>query len=290
LESVSLYYPYGTLRQSARYTNTQETKQYLGEDYDTETQLSYLNARYYTNSRGQFNSQDPIFWSTKQNLRSPQSLNSYSYAEGNPVAWKDPSGLATKKGSIREIKKGFIKVLTEYKNYLIALKKDPKGTAKATAKSTGSSVKEIIVNPGGIAYNAANSVRTTIKRYRNGNDAEQDAIIGQIVVSAATAALPDKKLPGGVIKETLKGSGEITSTSKLSSIEALTAGEQFLGPGYVQLGKSDSGVFRSADNLRQFRIDNGSITHPQGAHVSFEAYTASNLYKPYVNNHVYLID
>jgi len=37
-------------------------------------------------------SQDPVFWSNKQNLQDPQSLNSYSYAENNPITNKDPSG------------------------------------------------------------------------------------------------------------------------------------------------------------------------------------------------------
>ena len=37
-------------------------------------------------------SQDPVFWELKQNLANPQSLNSYSYAEGNPVNRRDPEG------------------------------------------------------------------------------------------------------------------------------------------------------------------------------------------------------
>jgi hypothetical protein len=37
-------------------------------------------------------SQDPEFWSGRQNLANPQSLNSYSYAYNNPVVLKDPSG------------------------------------------------------------------------------------------------------------------------------------------------------------------------------------------------------
>jgi RHS repeat-associated protein len=31
----------------------------IGEEYDSETEFSYLNARYYQGSRGQFMSQDP---------------------------------------------------------------------------------------------------------------------------------------------------------------------------------------------------------------------------------------
>jgi RHS repeat-associated protein len=56
--------------------------------------LDYLQARYYDPSRGQFLSQDPVFLGDpkEQDLSGPQSLNSYSYANDNPVTGKDPTG------------------------------------------------------------------------------------------------------------------------------------------------------------------------------------------------------
>jgi RHS repeat-associated protein len=57
-----------------------------------------LNARYYEGSRGQFLSQDSVFRNigvdsrTLQVLTDPQSMNSYSYARGNPIIYKDASG------------------------------------------------------------------------------------------------------------------------------------------------------------------------------------------------------
>src|SRR3990167_11004399 len=66
--------------------------------YDEETDLSYLNARYYSGDRGQFNSQDPVFWEVGQTqdgnaiLTNPQAQNSYSYAGDNPIVNKDPTG------------------------------------------------------------------------------------------------------------------------------------------------------------------------------------------------------
>jgi len=88
------YAPYGSV---IAYTNngpTVATRQYVNRFAD-QSNLDYLNARYYDPARGQFISQDPVFRSNKQNLMKPQSLNSYSYANDNPITGKDPDGLAS---------------------------------------------------------------------------------------------------------------------------------------------------------------------------------------------------
>jgi RHS repeat-associated protein len=74
-------------------TNTGSTnaRQYIGQ-YTDNSGLSYLNARYYASSQGQFTSEDPVFLGTQQNLGDPQSLNAYSYSEDNPIIKEDPSG------------------------------------------------------------------------------------------------------------------------------------------------------------------------------------------------------
>jgi RHS repeat-associated protein len=61
---------------------------------DTATGLSYLNARYYNGTQGQFISQDPVFLASppQQNLQDPQSLNAYSYSQDNPITQEDPLG------------------------------------------------------------------------------------------------------------------------------------------------------------------------------------------------------
>jgi RHS repeat-associated protein len=84
------YYPYGAPRIKTGSDVSQ--REYIGEHYDESSGLNYLNARYYDGSRGGFISQDPVFWSLRQNLFDPQSLNSYGYANGNPIARSDPSG------------------------------------------------------------------------------------------------------------------------------------------------------------------------------------------------------
>jgi RHS repeat-associated protein len=100
------YYPYGAIRiDNTAGSYSGESRKYIGQMYDAATQLSYLNARYYNGTRGQFISEDAVFLALgnlhqTQQLRhdygtllaTPQSLNSYSYASDNPVVNKDPTG------------------------------------------------------------------------------------------------------------------------------------------------------------------------------------------------------
>ena len=71
---------------------------FIGQFGDDPSALSYLNARYYDAARGQFTSQDPVFWEVgmtqdgKAVLQLPQLQNSYSYAAGNPIGQEDPQG------------------------------------------------------------------------------------------------------------------------------------------------------------------------------------------------------
>src|SRR6266851_4604640 len=53
-----------------------------------------LQARYYDGSKGEFLSEDPVFLGDpkQQVLTDPQSLNSYSYANDNPISKSDPTG------------------------------------------------------------------------------------------------------------------------------------------------------------------------------------------------------
>jgi filamentous hemagglutinin len=84
-----------------------------------------------------------------------------------------------------------------------------------------------------------------------------------------------------------------TSEHIIDANDALDTGHEYLGPGYRQLGKPDSGVFRSADNLRRFRIDNGSIqgTHePNVPHVHLERLDPVNPKRVLSNNHVPIIN
>jgi RHS repeat-associated protein len=66
------------------------------------TNIDYLNARYYQAGQGQFISEDPVFLGDpkQQNLRDPQSINTYSYSENNPITRTDADGKASLAGSL----------------------------------------------------------------------------------------------------------------------------------------------------------------------------------------------
>ena len=125
LVETSDYFPFGQPRISQ--TTINDRKGYIGKDYDNNTGLSFLEARYYYGNGGQFISQDPVFWDlrliqagnialnkfngvsesvwsnnfipiSKSNsaieeyLADPQALNSYAYARNNPLIYNDPDG------------------------------------------------------------------------------------------------------------------------------------------------------------------------------------------------------
>jgi hypothetical protein len=96
-----------------------------------------------------------------------------------------------------------------------------------------------------------------------------------------------------VIAETRAGKGNLTSSYSLSAADALEAGQKWVGPGYQEIGKPGSGVFRSADGLRQFRIDPSSITgqhSPNVPHVHLEGFSQPGAKRPSVNNHIPFFD
>lgn len=90
------YYPFGSMRIDQQTGVYNEKRKFIGETYDSNTGLDYLNARYYDPQSGKFISQDPEFWNlSEEYLLDPQQLNSYSYSRNNPIILKDPLGLSS---------------------------------------------------------------------------------------------------------------------------------------------------------------------------------------------------
>jgi len=64
---------------------------FTGRDFDSETALLYLRARYLDSANGRFLREDPVYiWS-----RIPSELNAYTYARNRPISLVDPLGQET---------------------------------------------------------------------------------------------------------------------------------------------------------------------------------------------------
>ncbi len=106
IEELMDYYPYGDIRLDEKTGTFSEQRKFAGHECDTDTGLSYMNARYYNGKMGRFVSQDPAYLAVGnatrlksitemdiyQYLSDPQALNSYSYARNNPLQYIDPTG------------------------------------------------------------------------------------------------------------------------------------------------------------------------------------------------------
>jgi RHS repeat-associated protein len=97
------YAPYGSVIASTNTGTTTDARQFIGQFSDA-SGLSYLNARYYNATQGQFTSEDPVALGNPSQLplQDPQQLNLYSYARNNPLVLKDPSGRCLEDGCVIE--------------------------------------------------------------------------------------------------------------------------------------------------------------------------------------------
>jgi len=104
LEELMDYYPFGSIRLDEKSGAFNEQRKFIGQEYDVDTGLNYLNARYYNSNIGRFISQDPLAIESLQTtdakkfvaiISNPQNWNTYSYALNNPLRMVDPSGLLT---------------------------------------------------------------------------------------------------------------------------------------------------------------------------------------------------
>jgi RHS repeat-associated protein len=90
IKAESDYYPWGGELQFVN--NDSNDYKFTGKKRDSETQLDYFGARYYSNGLGRFMSPDSI--SNDWELRNPQTWNRYAYARNSPLVYIDPDGRA----------------------------------------------------------------------------------------------------------------------------------------------------------------------------------------------------
>jgi RHS repeat-associated protein len=109
------YDPFGVLM--SQFTNFPVSQPfgYTGEWWDAEAELLYLRARYYDPTVGRLISKDRF----PGDFNEPQTLNGWSYVDGNPVNLVDPTGLY----SMKEIK-GFFYNAPTYLHVLRYFERD----------------------------------------------------------------------------------------------------------------------------------------------------------------------
>src|SRR5207302_3743612 len=89
---------------------------FAGEQYDPETKLIYLRARYYDPTTGRFLQADPA----APDLTDTQSLNQYSYARNNPLRYTDPTGQTPTGDPITDLNIGlFNNVYLPVRNFVV---------------------------------------------------------------------------------------------------------------------------------------------------------------------------
>lgn len=117
---------------------------YNSESTDTNTELQYLRARYYSPANGNFISEDTYLGTTTE----PLSRNRYAYVANNPLNYRDPSGHVAAKGAA-----------------LTAV-----GATKIPAATVGKVVsgsKAITSSVTNVGKNLVNSVKTTTTKTTN---------------------------------------------------------------------------------------------------------------------------
>ncbi len=90
-----LYAGTGVRTTGLRYLTTSDPlsvrQRFTGKERDSETNLDYFGARYFSGAQGRFTSADPTFM-TKARIGDPQQWNLYAYTRNNPLKYIDPDG------------------------------------------------------------------------------------------------------------------------------------------------------------------------------------------------------
>jgi len=99
IQSRFNYEPYGVELTPLGANTTNEKYKFTGQERDYDTGMDYMHFRYYASSMGRFLKPDNLIG----NIANPQSWNLYSYVNGNPVNFNDPTGHDCKAGSTKQV-------------------------------------------------------------------------------------------------------------------------------------------------------------------------------------------
>jgi len=276
---------------------------FSGQRYDPTTALYHFDKREYDPHSGRWLTPDPLGFAEGPNL--------FAYVNNNPLIYVDPYGLWREevKDFLHGSSRGFVDDTSwNASSHLL-------GNYRSTSTAgnwgyhlgTGASMAASVLY-GGVEMRLLKGAFTGIRKIPTMlNFAKKPLRETHNIVKATSHHTPLKQIfeqakssekvsvqgtakdfcrVNAIIKETVNGS--VLSKYRVSANEALESGIKFLGPNYKQMGKSNSGVFRSADGTRGFRIDSTSLQGlhtPNFPHYHLEVYKPG-ANKPYINNHI----
>jgi len=209
---------------------------YNGEDYDYNTGLQYLRARYYSTGTGSFISQDTFLGSALSGL----SQNRYTYVGNSPIMYSDPSGhwgwfddfvdsvgdfvdnaAEAITDAVIEVGEFAAETYSDIGNYL-----EEKACEAEDALRNAGCVAEILAD--NVVNQAKQTINTVVDMYHN-SPAEFWTFVGSgVAVIGATAvgaifpaAAP---LTGAVVSAGMDLCGQLLSGSKLSEVDWVHVG------------------------------------------------------------------
>jgi RHS repeat-associated protein len=161
IKAESDFYPWGGELQFV--ANDSNHYKFTGKERDSETQLDYFGARYYSNGLGRFVTPD---WAAKPAavpyavLGDPQSLNLYTYVRNIPTTTFDPDGHVADYYNDKAKKIG-TDGKNDGKNYVVFNKNDVKAIQKAGGNVTQTPSSAVLQPSANVKAAIGNAVKAS---------------------------------------------------------------------------------------------------------------------------------
>ena len=269
------YDPFGRIQQISE--QVEQPLRYGAREYDAETGLYFHRARYYDAELQRFISEDPIGFEG--------GINPYLYAGDDPVNARDPYGLKCyqtgyQAGNFRvycdDLAGGGLRPRAGFGLYW------PSWDYEYEEEDYADDAIDV-----GVGFVPGLSTLHDLSVAATGYNAitgERVGAGGRLIAFAGMVTPFSGGQFRGAGKLLASGLGNVHGGRVTADVALLAAGK-WLGSGYREIAP---GVFRSADNARQFRMQSISDLSHRSPHVHFEA-IGSNGRDIMENSHVYLI-
>lgn len=256
------YAPYGEI---VKREGTTTTPFLFNGRFGVQTDASglyHMRARYYHPELRRFLNADPSGFGG--------GLNWHAYAAGDPINYLDPFGLGpVNQGFFAGLASGFANFGRDVYYGAGDLILDTfTGAASITSYAMGYALQAVGV-PNHLVYQgqqleAALSPYAQRGYYDPSSPTSKAVLVGSIFIAPESLAGRAEN----VMQPIVRGFGNIAGGATTAE-NALTQAQRWLGHGYNEIAP---GIYRSADNTRQFRMTASDLTDlKQGPHVHFEA-------------------